>query len=566
MSRVSWLVWALVGLAGSSCSSGTSPSLELTAPAEVCMGGIATVEWTIDDLSSTTSVGLTAESGLEEISGAGMLYFAMDDTEQTGSATFLCAEAGTHEVVLHATAEAEDSTYRVEVTCRECDCSPSDECRLDADCPGGGTCDPMLCECSAPTMDGGMPDPDMSVPDPIFEHPACDGSPDVTGLTVPNAILEAAGIDHLFVANGYAGIQDKSVVVTMVESCSDDAGCTTSELRVDGPDPTATQYVDFRPPFGTVNRCADVLQAEFAFEDRDSASALWRLTSSGDAPTSPVEAQSVSNDARFGTADGDGNLMLHVLAPSASEGVVATETIDLGFAVTLFSAPFICDASATEPTRPGCLVLGTDSALVGDDTNGETDVYALADPAAGDFAPVRLLEDANAVDVTPGNGRFVVVRSRADLDGASPGLSNDHVFVLDRDASGDGTLDEAGDTAIERVSNNDDGGTVGFVASWGTISDDGRFVTYVSRPNRTTAGRVPADYTADNLFIFDRETDTLALVTQSSGGDPANGDVTGAQITPDGSAVFFVTSATNLDPDDTDAGGTVYIAPNPLAP
>jgi hypothetical protein len=194
------------------------------------------------------------------------------------------------------------------------------------------------------------------------------------------------------------------------------------------------------------------------------------------------------------------------------------------------------------------------------------DVYAL-DLSSGDppFTPRRIVENASVVDVTPGNGRFVVLRSSADLDGASPGLSNDQVFVLDRDVSGDGTLDEASDTAIERVSNRDDGSPIGYVATWGTISDDGRFVTYVAHPNGLAAGLAPVDYGGDNLFVWDREADELALVSVNGSGEPADGDVTAAQITPDGGAVLFVTAATNLDADDTDPSTTLYVARNPLA-
>jgi Tol biopolymer transport system component len=148
-------------------------------------------------------------------------------------------------------------------------------------------------------------------------------------------------------------------------------------------------------------------------------------------------------------------------------------------------------------------------------------------------------------DISAG-GRFVVYQ---ELDG--------DVVHHDRDADGDGLLDEAGATATRTVAHNE---AEGF--SWPyqlSISADGRWVASFDR----VAGR----FTLDNeqLFLRDVQRGASHLVSRTAAGAPANAHTrTGTiALTPDASFVAFDSTATNLVPGDSGIESDVFLAARP---
>jgi Tol biopolymer transport system component len=91
-----------------------------------------------------------------------------------------------------------------------------------------------------------------------------------------------------------------------------------------------------------------------------------------------------------------------------------------------------------------------------------------------------------------------------------------------------------------------------------SISGDGRFVTFESR----SANLDPddTDETGD-VFVRDLESRVTTVVSRASGpsGPKANGLSSAAAISMDGDCVAFVSAATNLHPDDPDATPDVFL-------
>jgi WD40-like Beta Propeller Repeat len=91
-----------------------------------------------------------------------------------------------------------------------------------------------------------------------------------------------------------------------------------------------------------------------------------------------------------------------------------------------------------------------------------------------------------------------------------------------------------------------------------SISADGRFVAFES-----TATNLHPDDTENNLDVFvrDLQTNKTTLVSRATGAAGAKGNQASlaASISADGRFVAFHSAATNLDPDDTDISGDVFV-------
>ncbi|HVE62794.1 MAG TPA: hypothetical protein VNB94_03180 [Mycobacteriales bacterium] len=183
------------------------------------------------------------------------------------------------------------------------------------------------------------------------------------------------------------------------------------------------------------------------------------------------------------------------------------------------------------------------SNLVADDTNVEPDVFRY-DRQTGDVIRVSVgVNDSQATGYSydpeiSGDGQFVVFSSDAT-----------DLVTGDTNAETDVFLRNLGRGTTERVSV----GSAGLEANGdsATVSDDGRYVAF--RSSAASLG-VDSAYGGSQIFRLDRATDTTIAVSVDPEGALGDGFSGDPVITPDGSAVVFESSATNLV-GEGDTGG-----------
>lgn len=145
---------------------------------------------------------------------------------------------------------------------------------------------------------------------------------------------------------------------------------------------------------------------------------------------------------------------------------------------------------------------------------------------------------------TTPSGRFVVFTSSASNLGGAPNPVN-NIYVRDR-ASG---FTELVSMSAARVPANSDSG-------FASISDDGRFVAFVSGAANLVAGDGNGKV---DVFVRDRRGQTIRVST-SAGGAEGGDDASAPQISGDGSKVVFASKATNLVPGDSNTQSDIFVA------
>jgi hypothetical protein len=130
-----------------------------------------------------------------------------------------------------------------------------------------------------------------------------------------------------------------------------------------------------------------------------------------------------------------------------------------------------------------------------------------------------------------GTGRFVAFRSEApNLPGSD---TDDSIYVFDR---------KSGKTRL--VSKNSDGEPAG--GSSPAISASGRYVAFTSE-----AANLPGGEGFGKVYLHDRKSGRTTLVSKTSAGEPDNLDSHSARISGSGRRVSFFSTATNLPGSDT---------------
>ena len=172
--------------------------------------------------------------------------------------------------------------------------------------------------------------------------------------------------------------------------------------------------------------------------------------------------------------------------------------------------------------------------LVTDDTNGFSDIYVV-NVLTGTLARVSVPHKANQGTLgTQANGgsfkpsisasgRYIAFESTATnlvSGGTAAGVT--HVYLYDRDADGNGTFDETGNTATSTVLiSQSSGGTQGNGNSiQAAVSGDGGYVAFAS--DATNLIGADANGVRD-IFLRDVAGGTTILVSRSTGGTQGDG-------------------------------------------
>jgi Tol biopolymer transport system component len=190
------------------------------------------------------------------------------------------------------------------------------------------------------------------------------------------------------------------------------------------------------------------------------------------------------------------------------------------------------------------------SNLVGGDTNGADDVF-VHDRRTGKTERVSLSsggaqggEDSFYPSVSA-DGRFVGFVSFASNLAANDTNGLRDVFVRDR---------RTGET--ELVSVDSDGAQGRGSSSGGSISANGRFVTFASDASNLVSGDTNL---ARDVFVRDRRTADTERISLTSGGAQVGGDSGFESISADGRFVVFASEASNVVADDTNGAGDVFV-------
>lgn len=192
----------------------------------------------------------------------------------------------------------------------------------------------------------------------------------------------------------------------------------------------------------------------------------------------------------------------------------------------------------------------TASDLVAADTNGHSDVF-VHDRATGTTQLVSVGvggAPANADStsaVISGDGRYVAFASGATNLVSTP-VSGWHAVYLRDLVTG----------ATVLASHTPSGASGNGSSSLPAISEDGRYVAFQS----AASNLLPEDPdTWTDVFVFDRATDTLALASVSSLGIKGNYASNEPSLSADGKRVAFLTTSTNLHPQDTNTWMDAYV-------
>jgi hypothetical protein len=175
--------------------------------------------------------------------------------------------------------------------------------------------------------------------------------------------------------------------------------------------------------------------------------------------------------------------------------------------------------------------------LIAGDTNGAGDVFVY-DRTADTIERVSVSDlgaegDGASFSVALStDGRYVAFESYATNFVAGDTNAWEDVFVYDRNTD-----------TIERVSVNDLGAET-TDASNPSVSSDGRYVAFESAGTNLVAGDTNNQ---TDVFVYDRNTDTVERVNVSDTGTETNSPTSGSAISSDGRYVAFVTAANNLD-------------------
>ena len=191
------------------------------------------------------------------------------------------------------------------------------------------------------------------------------------------------------------------------------------------------------------------------------------------------------------------------------------------------------------------------SNLVPGDFNGKCDIFVY-DCHANTIEIVSLTSggglsngNSSGADINA-DGEYVAFESyAANLVPFDTNGKND-IFVYSRDTN-----------TIEMISVSDEGIHGITTSDNPSISADGRYVSFDSCASNLVAGDTNGE---SDIFVYDRDTDTIERVSLGSYGTQGDGGSTCPSISADGCYVSFKSSASNLIQDDTNEVSDIFVA------
>ena len=193
------------------------------------------------------------------------------------------------------------------------------------------------------------------------------------------------------------------------------------------------------------------------------------------------------------------------------------------------------------------------SDLVLGDTNGASDLFLWERSQPNTLTLISKVnagtvsgDRASINPIISGNGQYVVFTSLATnlVDGDSNAKQD--VFVWERSTKKTTLVSHA----------NGDGNSSNGTSENSSISNDGRLITFTSDGTNLATGATTGQ---KQVFLWDRQTGGISLISQNSAGTIANAESNNAVVSSDGLYVAFTSSATNLFGTDNNAAQDVFI-------
>jgi len=188
--------------------------------------------------------------------------------------------------------------------------------------------------------------------------------------------------------------------------------------------------------------------------------------------------------------------------------------------------------------------------IVAEDTNGQGDIFVY-DRQTGETVLASVSPDGKQSwgptvnGVFSKDGRYIAFHSEASVFVVGDTNNKLDVFVREQ---------ESGE--ITRISINTHGEQGNDDSYHPSVSGDGRFIAFES----WATNLVDEDLTEPrNIFVHDRQTGEVLLVSMAADGSQANDPSVIPSISADGRYVVFASAARNLVDDDTNKQGDVFV-------
>ncbi|ARE38882.1 MSHA pilin protein MshA [Rhodovulum sp. P5] len=240
--------------------------------------------------------------------------------------------------------------------------------------------------------------------------------------------------------------------------------------------------------------------------------------------------------------------------PAVTDATLPTEITRVSVATDGTQSNTGSDNPVLSPDGRFVAFHATANTLVDGDTNGVKDVF-VHDRQTGETERVSVASDGSEADsfsyatrisAFSTDGRYVVFDSTATnlVDDGSNELAWD-VFIHDRDTG------ETQQVALSSDGTDADGASYGVA-----MTPDARFVAFSSEATNLVDDDTNG-YT--DVFVRDLETGETERVSVASDGSEADLSSSNASLSDDGRYVAFLSSATNLVAGDTNATGEIYV-------
>ena len=187
--------------------------------------------------------------------------------------------------------------------------------------------------------------------------------------------------------------------------------------------------------------------------------------------------------------------------------------------------------------------------LVANDTNQLTDTF-IYDSQSNTVELISLAPNGSLANGSSsagsisGNGNYVVYASFAANLVANDTNAQRDIFLYDRQAK-----------ATKRISVASNGTQANGLSLFSAIDDDGNFVAYESNATNLVANDTNG---LQDIFLYDAQADTTKRISVAGNGTQANGISTLGSLSDDGRYVSFTSAASNLVAGDTNGQSDIF--------